>query len=165
MTLYRNDVDNLIAWAPVDPNNTWCDWLPYNVGKARLEGGTLTGKQRIGDFTLRASLDIQNPKNQDTGNLLPQRAREHGTLGFDHAYGKLTWGADVLASGMRYNDKDNKQVLGGYAIVNLRADYRLEKDVSLFARVGNLFDKEYELKRDYETPGRTVFVGVRYQPK
>ena len=165
LTLYRNDVDNLIAWAPVDPNNTWGDWLPYNVGKARLEGGTLTGKQRIGDFTLRASLDIQNPKDRDTGNLLPQRAREHGTLGFDHAYGKLTWGADVLASGMRYNDKDNKQVLGGYAIVNLRADYRLEKDVSLFARVGNLFDKEYELKRDYETPGRTVFVGVRYQPK
>ena len=66
---------------------------------------------------------------------------------------------------MRYNDKDNKQVLGGYAIVNLRADYRLEKDVSLFARVGNLFDKEYELKRDYETAGRTVFVGIRYQPK
>ena len=50
-------------------------------------------------------------------------------------------------------------------VVNLRADYRLEKDLSLFARVGNLFDKDYELKRDYETPGRTVFVGIRYQPK
>ena len=86
-------------------------------------------------------------------------------LGFDHVYGRLTWGGDVIASGMRYNDAANTQELGGYATVNLRADYRLEKDLSLFARVGNLFDKDYELKRDYETPGRTVFVGIRYQPK
>ncbi len=164
-TLYRNDVENLIAWAPVNPNNTWGDWLPYNVGTARLEGGTLTGKQRIGDITLRASLDLQNPKDRDTGNILPQRAREHGTLGFDHAYGKLTWGADLIASGMRYNDKNNTQELDGYATVALRADYRLEKDVTLFARIGNLFNKEYELKQDYETAGRTIFVGVRYQPK
>ena len=164
-TLYRNDVDNLIAWAPVDPNNMWGDWLPYNIGKARLEGGTLSGKHRIGNLTLRASLDLQNPKDRETGNFLTHRARQHGSLGFDHVYGRLTWGGDVIASGMRYNDAANTQELGGYATVNLRADYRLEKDLSLFARVGNLFDKDYELKRDYETPGRTVFVGIRYQPK
>ena len=164
-TLYRNDVDNLIAWAPVDPNNMWGDWLPYNIGKARLEGGTLSGKHRIGNVTLRASLDLQNPKDRETGNFLTHRARQHGSLGFDHVYGRLTWGGDVIASGMRYNDAANTQELGGYATVNLRADYRLEKDLSLFARVGNLFDKDYELKRDYETPGRTVFVGIRYQPK
>ena len=66
---------------------------------------------------------------------------------------------------MRYNDKNNTQELDGYATVSLRADYRLEKDVTLFARIGNLFNKEYELKQDYETAGRTIFVGVRYQPK
>ena len=165
LTLYRNDVENLIQWRPDDPANPWSPWHPDNVGQARLEGGTLTGKQRIGDFTLRASLDLQNPKDRETGKYLVHRARQHGTLGFDHAYGKLTWGADLIASGMRYNDTANTQELGGYTTVNLRADYRLEKDLSLFARVGNLFDKEYELKRDYATPGRTVFLGIRYQPK
>ena len=165
-TLYRNDVDNLIQWYPDDPSDPGNSlWHPANVGRARLEGGTLTGRHRIGSVTLHASLDIQNHKDVTTGKYLVLRSKLHGTVGFDHQWGRLTWGADVLASGSRFNDAANTEELGGYATAALRADYRLDSDWTLFAKAGNIFDREYELSKDYATAGRTLFVGVRYQPK
>ena len=97
-TLYRNDVDNLIAWAPVDPNNMWGDWLPYNIGKARLEGGTLSGKHRIGNLTLRASLDLPAAK-LDAPVLLGAGATAVGDLGIrplDCGPGWVEAGLDIL---------------------------------------------------------------------
>ena len=132
---------------------------------ARLEGATLTLRQVVGDLTLHGSLDIQSDKDETTGKYLVLRARQHGSVGFDYTQGKLTWGADLLASGSRFNDADNTQKLGGYATLALRADYRLEHDLSLFANAGNIFNRKYELRQDYATAGRTIFVGIRYQPK
>ena len=165
LTVYRNMVDNLIQWRPDDPSDPWnFSWHPDNVGKARLEGVTLAGRHVVGDVTLRASLDVQDHTDETTGKQLILRARRHGSVGFDHRVGKLTWGAEVFASGARYNDAENTQKLGGYATLGLRADYRLDKELTFFARAGNVFDKKYELRKDYDTAGRTVFVGVRYQP-
>jgi vitamin B12 transporter len=165
LTLYRNDIDNLIQWRADDPGDPWnFSWHPDNIGKARLEGGTLTGRHSMGNITLHGSLDLQNHKDESTGKYLVLRAKRHGTMGFDHKLGKLTWGADILASGSRFNDEDNTQKLGGYTTVSLRADYRLDRDFTLFAKAGNIFDRDYELRRDYATAGRTLFVGVRYQP-
>ena len=71
----------------------------------------------------------------------------------------------MLASSKRYNDAANTQVLGGYGLVNLYGDYRVSRDWSLFARVNNVFDKEYAQVRDYTTPGFNAFVGIRYNPQ
>jgi len=166
LTLYRNDIDDLIQWSPDDPSDPYnYSYHPNNVGKARLEGATLTARHSVGNITLRGSLDVQSDKDETTGKYLIQRARQHGSLGFDHQFGKLSWGAEMLASGSRFNDVANTQKLGGYATISLRADYRLDHDLTLFAKAGNLFDRVYELRQDYATPGRTVFAGIRYQPK
>lgn len=166
LTVYRNEIDNLIQWRPDDPTDPFnFSWHPDNIGKARLEGGTLTARHSMGNITLRGSLDIQNHKDEATGKYLILRAKHHGTVGFDHTLGNLTWGADVLASGARFNDADNTRKLGGYSTVALRADYRLDHDFTLFAKAGNIFDRKYELRQDYATAGRTLSVGVRYQPK
>lgn len=166
ITFYRNDIENLIQWRPDDPADPWnFSWHPNNVSKARLAGITLTGRHHMGDITLRGSLDVQNHRDESTGNRLILRARQHGTVGFDHRLGRLLWGADVRASGSRYNDTDNTRKLDGYATVSLRADYRLDHDLTLFAKAGNIFDREYELREDYATAGRTLFVGLRYHPK
>jgi vitamin B12 transporter len=55
--------------------------------------------------------------------------------------------------------------LGGYGLVNLYADYRLQRDWVFFARANNIFDKYYETADNYATAGANVFVGVRYAPK
>jgi vitamin B12 transporter len=53
--------------------------------------------------------------------------------------------------------------LPSYQVFNLNARYQVEKDVSVSARVDNLFNKDYMLVHGYNTLGRTLFVGLNYQ--
>ncbi|MES2337534.1 MAG: TonB-dependent receptor [Pseudomonadota bacterium] len=48
-----------------------------------------------------------------------------------------------------------------YVLVNLAAEYRIGGRFSLFGRVENLFDEEYEEVFSFATPGRGVIGGVR----
>ena len=41
----------------------------------------------------------------------------------------------------------------------------MDRNVSLFARINNLFDKKYEYVSDFATPGVNALVGIRYQPR
>ena len=142
LTIYRNDIDDMIEWAPVSGGGGL--WLPSNVGEARITGGTLSGQHDFGSIKVHANLDIQNPKDRNTEKYLRHRAKRHASVGFDHAVGKFSWGADVQASGKRYNDTANKEELSGYVTVGLRVAYQLDHDLTLFAKAGNIFNKEYE---------------------
>ena len=42
---------------------------------------------------------------------------------------------------------------------------KLDKDWSVHAYIENVFDEEYELVDDFNTPGRTALVRVRYTAK
>jgi vitamin B12 transporter len=79
------------------------------------------------------------------------------------ALGPLQLGAQVTASSARYDDAANTRRMGGYAIVNLNAEYALAPHWALFAVAGNVFNKHYELAADFNTMGANVFAGVRYR--
>jgi len=162
-TAYRNDVDNLIAWAPVAPGS-WI-WLPANVNKARLEGLTLAYAGKLQGFDVKASADFQDPRDTILDKVLRYRSRQHGSLAMGRRHGRFDWNLEWQASSKRYQDVNNTQKLGGYALVNLQAGYRLDPDWSLFARVNNLFDRKYVLNQDYATDGANFFLGLRYAPK
>ncbi len=158
---YRNKLTNMIV------SQTPCltgigSSCVRNINDALLTGVSIGAGTRVGDFRLYGSLDLQNPKDQTKNTLLERRARYHGTLGVEYANQKLTAGADVSFSGSRFSDSNNRQPLGGYALLNLNATYNLTDDWQLFARWNNVFDKNYVLARNYNTPGSNGLVGVRY---
>ena len=107
---------------------------------------------------------MQNPKNLDNGKLLARRAKRHATFGADTVVAGWTLGAEVQASGRRFENAANTQVLGGYTLVNLYASTRIARDFTLLARVDNLGDKDYQVARNYNTPGRTFYLGLRWTP-
>ena len=169
-TLYRNNVSNLIDWqgktGTCAGNSGLYPGCYANVGKARYEGLTLAGAYRLGAMQLRGSLDLQNPKNLDTGRLLGRRARQHAVLGADTRLAGWTLGVELQASGERYdNNNVNAPKLGGYALVNLYVSTRVARDYLVYARLDNLADKDYALARNYATAGRTIFVGVKWAPQ
>jgi outer membrane receptor protein involved in Fe transport len=56
-------------------------------------------------------------------------------------------GAEAIFNGSQYlrGDESNQlDEVGSFSVVNLRALYAINDTVSLFARVTNLFDSEYE---------------------
>ena len=165
VTYYHNDVSNLIQWAPVDPNNPGGNWLPFNVARATLRGLTVAYSDTLGAYRLSSSIDLQDPRDDMLQKTLRYRARQIGKLALTRDFGAYDAGAELQASGKRYNDVANTQVLGGYTLVNAFIDYRVRNDVTLFARANNIFDKRYALIRDFATPGANLFVGVRYTPK
>lgn len=163
VTYFHNRIDDLIEWAETSPGSWF--YTPQNVSSARITGWTLAYRGLYGPLTVRASADFQDPRNLETHNLLTRRARRHANLGLDYVTGAWTLGSEVVSSGKRYNDVANEERLGGYTLLNLSASYRLDHDVSLFARINNVFDKKYEYVKDFATSGFSALVGVRYQPK
>ncbi|MDB5764086.1 MAG: hypothetical protein JWQ21_3081 [Herminiimonas sp.] len=161
---YRNAINDLLVTAvpcPTTPTvvSSSC---AYNVDKALLTGLTLGASTRIGNFTVRGSLDLQNPRDETTDKLLNRRARQHGNVGLDYGAGAIKAGAEVVFSGKRFDDVANKNILGGYGLLNLYGSYDVTRNWSLFARWDNVLNKDYELAKNFATPGSNLFVGIRY---
>lgn len=160
---YRNRVSNLISF--VGAGTCASSFGCYaNTARAKYEGVTLAGSYHLSGVQLHGSLDLQNPRDLDTGKQLARRAKRHATLGADTRIANWTVGAEVQASGRRFDTVANTNVLGGYALFNLYASTRIARDYTLLARVDNLADKDYQLARGYATPGRTLYVGVKWAP-
>ncbi|MEI7612485.1 MAG: TonB-dependent receptor [Betaproteobacteria bacterium] len=153
---YNNKVTDLISGSGIPLQN---------VASATLAGATLSYIGNQGNWNGGASLDLQHARDDVTGNRLIRRADKQFKSHMDYTFSSWTVGGEWQLSDQRFDDTANKNRLGGYGLVNLLAEYRLEKDWKLFARANNIFDKKYELARDYATLGATVFFGVRYAPK
>jgi vitamin B12 transporter len=126
---------------------------------------TLSGSTKVHGISLRASFDLQNPRDLDTGKLLKLRARRHGNIGADTDIGGWTLGGEVSLTGKRYNDANNTVKLGGYGLLNLYASTQLGQDWTLLARIDNVADRNYTSVLNYATPGRTAFIGLKWTPR
>jgi vitamin B12 transporter len=155
---YRNKIDDLIV-------NSGVPLRPFNIDKADIQGVTLSAGGDVKSTSITASLDLQKPEDGVTHSMLPRRARRHASLAATvPALGGRASG-EVLASSVRYNDTANLQRMGGYGVVNLAYECLVGKAWKLFARLNNMADKRYELVRDFNVPGRTLFVGARFEEK
>ena len=162
VVVYRNRVSNLISFGAAGPC-TSADGCYTNTEQAKYTGLTVSGGQQLGAVNMRASLDLQDPRNLTTGNLLVRRARQYGTMSADTHVAAWTVGAEAQFSGSR-DDVDGTR-LGGYSLINLYASTPLSKDWTVLARVNNLANKNYQLANTYTTLGRSFYTAVRWAPQ
>ena len=160
LVVFESRIRDLIA---VDSSFTTVD----NVAQARIRGSTLDAALRSGIWEARAEWTHQDAVNADTGTQLVRRARDHGTAGVAATWGAWRAGIDAVASGARFDAASNDPAsrMGGYALVNLHAAYRLTPEWTLAARLANVGDKGYEQVRGYNTAGRNLFVSAAYQAR
>ena len=139
----------------------------FNVNQARLRGVTLEGGTSWGATNWTASWDLQNPRNLDTGETLVRRPRYHGNLSVDSDVKGWNLGVVSRFVGHRPDlDGANKAVrTGGYVTWGVFASKALTPEWQLSARVDNVFNKRYEVARDYSTPGTIAQLTLRYQPR
>jgi vitamin B12 transporter len=114
---------------------------------------------------LRGELTLQQPVDAQTGKRLVRRAREHGTLGVDTDIGAWRVGADLVASGARFDSASNDPTtrMGGYGLVHLSARHGFGPGFAIAVRVTNATDKHHELAQGYNTPRRQTLVALEYQ--
>lgn len=150
-TYYDNRVENLIQWG-----NT-----PENVGKARLKGVEWGASAMVFDYRVRATIDLLDAKDEDTGERLIRRAKRSASMGIDRNIGKWTWGVEWRGQSAR----EDGQRLSGYGIVNAWLHHALTPELRLELRANNVFDKDYQLARGFSTAGASAFIAVRYAPR
>jgi len=92
--------------------------------------------------------DINGEINVKAGDRLPSLPRHNLKLGAGYYFNdnvSLGFDLNYRSSQVLRGDESNQvDELSGYTTVNLRARYRINPHVELFARVNNAFDKEYE---------------------
>ncbi|HEY4581429.1 MAG TPA: TonB-dependent vitamin B12 receptor [Lysobacter sp.] len=160
LDVYQTDVDDLIAYSSLTRR-------PENIERARLRGAELSGDTMIAGWTANASLsrvDADNRTVPGAVRTLPRRARNSARIDLDRAFGDVRLGLTATGESARYDDLANTRRLGGFATVDLRAEYAFDAAWRVQARVENLFDRDYETVEFYRQPGRGLFVTLRYSP-
>jgi len=137
-----------------------------NLDEARNDGVELMFSGQFGDIGVKLAVTQQNPRDAKTGQNLLRRAKNFSSAGITQQLGELELGGEWQHSGMRTDIDINtfaRTTLAAYDVVNLTANYALDKRLDLSLRVDNLFNKDYMLVHGYNTLGRTLFVGLNYQ--
>lgn len=160
-TAYHNKVSDLIGYQ-ADP--TLCPpGMPFgcagNTSRALLQGVTLQGQQQLASFHFTLTLDWLNAKDRDTDQTLPRRAANQQSFAVDWNEGPWQLGGTLVRVSQR---PDAGVLLPAYALLNLNARWRVERDWQLELRLQNALDKEYQPARDYQDVGRQFWLGLRY---
>ena len=82
------------------------------------------------------------------------------SLGY-HFNESVSFGIDERFVGKRYAEAGNAFRLDRYILLGFTANVRLSDVLKAYLRVDNLFDKGYQLRRNYPQPGREIKVGMK----
>ncbi|MBM7062778.1 TonB-dependent receptor [Pseudomonas sp. UL073] len=164
LSLYRTDLQDAIV---LDQ-----DFIPQNVGTARINGFEAALKQELFGWQGNLALGLIDPRDRDSGHTLARRAKRTLTLDLDRRFGSFSAGASWRGVSGRYDDAANNVELGGYGLVDLRGGWQATPEVGLEVKLENLLDKDYA-EASYSTPngrfgynseGRTALFAVTWTP-
>ncbi|MBI5967505.1 MAG: TonB-dependent receptor, partial [Deltaproteobacteria bacterium] len=156
-TYFRNDFEDLIDF----------DWAKgyVNIAKAKAEGVEMFASVRpIEDLTIGASYTYTDTEDKETGKRLLRRPRHKGSLNLNYRFlNKGNANLDVIYVGKRddWTPYPERGEVGDYTLVNLAVSYDISKNIRVFGRIENLFDREYEDVWGYGTPRFSLFGGIK----
>jgi vitamin B12 transporter len=134
-----------------------------NIDHAAIDGLELTHAWRDARWSWTNALTVQDARNADAGTQLVRRPRDKFSSVFEAPVGDAaSAGVELAWSGKR--DDVGGVVLGSYALVNLRANYTLGPSWRIGARLENLLDRDYVLVHGYNTPGRSGYLTLTFEP-
>jgi vitamin B12 transporter len=141
--------------------------LPVNVPRSRIDGLVVSYEGRWSGFVAGASYEHLDPRNAtegsaNNGNLLPRRARDALRAQGDWSFGQASVGATLAAFSERFEDAANRLRMAGFTTMDLRADWALDREWTIGARLNNLAGKAYETAYGFNQPGREAYLTLRW---
>ncbi len=164
VTVFRNDIDQLIAFVDPDGFAGPDPGSNRNVAEARVEGIEFSHAFHGDDWRWRLEAIIQDPRDLATETQLARRAKRTLTVSYVHRFGKLELGIDGLATGPRPDSPFNAVELPGYGLLGVSARWFLAPAWSLAARIENLADRDYQTAAGFNTANRSYYLTLRYSP-
>ncbi len=162
LNAYQTDITDLIGF---DAN-----FNPVNINTARLTGVEGQMKAQLDDWVIATTLTWQDPRQTsgvNNGKLLNRRATEAMRVEISRQFGEVGVASSLYGEGRRYDDLANTpgKKLGGYGLLDVRAEYRVNKEWLVQGRIDNLLDKQYETAQYFNQARRAVYLTANYQSK
>jgi vitamin B12 transporter len=166
-TYFHNDFEQLIEGYTVPVTFVY---TYRNIAKAESEGVELTASyQPLAELAFHATYTYTLAKDKSTGAELIRRPKHKISGDVNYHFldkGNINLGFvyvgtrnDLAFDPVTYTSQTVK--LKDYLLVNLAGSYDITKNLQLFGRVDNLFDRQYEEVAGYGTPGIGAYGGVK----
>lgn len=138
-----------------------------NTAQTKAHGVELEGSADLGPLALAANYtwtDTENasPDNLNRGKQLTRRPEHQANIQATYSWGNgASLGGSIRYVGDSFDNAANSYVLQSYTLLDLRAAYPVNEHLELYGRIENALDDDYETTRNYGSPGRGVYAGVR----
>jgi vitamin B12 transporter len=181
---FDNSFHNIVSFLSVAPSAAClAAGAPFGAGTffntdlARARGGNFSGEARITRWlsgsasytydstrTLSAPTDIANiDPNYLVGSRLLRRPVNSGNISLNANYWRINWNVSGYFSGQRFDYNYPGQIIDpGYVLIDLAATYNVAHGFSLYGRIANLANKQYQEAYGFPALGREFRIGVKY---
>ena len=137
------------------------EFPPKNIKEAEVKGFETDAMVRVtGNINIKAGYTYLDTEDKDTGQRLPQRPKDKLNMSVEFNTKNISVIANYTFVGKRFDSLVTRD-LPSYSLVNLAGNYKVTEGVTIFARIDNIFDADYEEAGSYGTPGLSFFGGVR----
>lgn len=153
---FDNKVSNLIAFGSTGMTNL--------TGQTRLKGWSLEYGINVDGWNASMNYDYLDAKQAD-GKPLIRRAKNQLALNLDKRVGDWKLGGSLLHASSRKDTDYNTYftvTLPAYTTVDLYAEYRINPEWSLQARVANVGNKHYESVYGFNQLGRAGYLTLKW---
>ena len=164
-TYYHNDITNLIQ-GTTDPTTFVTTYV--NVGQATTQGAEAFAALAWNKWlTLRADYTYTEARDDVTGAELLRRPQNKASFtAFWTPMDRLTVTGQIVYVGpwLDYNRSGTAQLMApGYTLVNLAANYAVTDRVTVFGRINNMLNQQYQDPLGFMRPGFGIFGGLTVQ--
>lgn len=170
-TLYDSQVTNLISSSQTLTTCSAGFFCYYNVGKASMQGMSLSAGTQLAGLQMDASFDFLDARDEIKNKQLNLRAKHQARLAVSKTIDGARLGAQLLAVGRRFDDASNTKELPGYGVLNLSFQKQLTSQWSWLLKINNLTDKVYQQmgctpgQCHFVAPGRSAFTSLTWTSK
>lgn len=138
-----------------------------NIARSRAKGVEFFAQAKPSDtLNISANYTLTDSEGRaETATAftrLLRRPKHSGSLSLDwQPVERASVGTTILAVSSSRDGFGGSLRLGGYTLVGLRASFDITQGITLYGRVDNLFDTNYQTVANFGTFGRNAHIGVR----
>ncbi len=160
-TYFRNKIDNMIEYS----SNTY---KYFNMDEdVKLQGIEVSYKKDILEDTLMTLSYAYTDAKDENGKRLQRRAKDSIKLSLDYyALKDFHFNVNAEYVGDRieytYGTYDIDASTGNYTVWNGVVNYIYDKNLNIYLKVDNIFNKYYQTIDEYSSAPRSAYVGLRY---
>lgn len=156
LTYFYNTIKDMIA-----SNDSWTQMI--NIpGTSILQGYEAKVKQPLGDSLIVTGAYTRLHAVDGSGKELARRPHDSIKASADwYPSDKLHLGLNSQYIGTRYDNAAQTVETGNYAVFGGVINYAINKNIDLYTKFDNIFDRYYQTVDGYATAGRSLYAGLK----